>query len=58
MYMCVLVIDFDCFYDFSIIFWNCSGSVAFFVFNFFVLNLLLLHFGIKFLNCYFLLINE
>ena len=36
MYMCALVIDFDCFYDFSIIFWNCSGSVAFFVFKFFV----------------------
>jgi len=29
MYMCVRVIDFASFYDFSITFWNCSDSVVF-----------------------------
>ena len=32
MYLCVRGIDSASFYDFDILFWNCSDSVEFFVF--------------------------
>jgi hypothetical protein len=34
MYMCVMGIYFACLYDFSLIFWNCSDNVVFFLFPF------------------------
>jgi hypothetical protein len=34
MYMSVKGIDFATFYDFDIVFWNCSDNVVFFVFHF------------------------
>jgi hypothetical protein len=34
LFMCVKSIDFAPFYDFSIVFWNCSDSVVFFIFHF------------------------
>jgi hypothetical protein len=37
MCLCVRGIDFTSFYDFDIRFWNCSGSVGFFVFHFLLL---------------------
>ena len=33
MYMCARGMDFACFYEFSIGFWNCSNSEVFFVFQ-------------------------
>jgi hypothetical protein len=33
MYLCAMGIDFVSSYDFSIGFWNCSDSVAFFIFH-------------------------
>ena len=34
MYLCIKGINFVSFYDFDILFWNCSDSVIYFVFHF------------------------
>ena len=34
MYLCINGINFVSFYDFDILFWNCSDSVIYFVFHF------------------------
>jgi hypothetical protein len=34
MYMCVRCVDFDFYYDFSILVWNCSDYCAFYQFNY------------------------
>ena len=34
LYLYVRSIDFPSFYDFDILFWNCSDSVVFFIFHF------------------------
>ena len=39
MYLCVTGIHFASFYNFSIEFWNCSGSVVFFFFFFFFFSI-------------------
>jgi hypothetical protein len=36
MYLCLISIHFAFFYDFSIGFWTCSGSVVFFIFYFII----------------------
>ena len=37
MYFCVSGIDFASFYDFDILFWNCSDSVVFLFLLFFII---------------------
>ena len=39
MYLCVRGIDSASFYDFDILFWNCSDSVEFFFFFFFIIKI-------------------
>ena len=50
--ICVRIIDFASFFDFSIVFWNCSDTVVFFVFLLYLGTVpTVWYFSIVFWNC-------
>ena len=50
--ICVRIIDFASFFDFSIVFWNCSDTVVFFVFLLYLGTVpTVWYFSIAFWNC-------